>query len=170
VTDRPSAIVGDQLLLNRRGAAMLLAALEAAARLAERNGVNYQGRSQWDDVSWLRTQAELVAEGRTGPAGSADGTPGIPFRFEVPDSASIWSTTQAAALLRCTPRAVVKAIKAGHLPAKRIDRTWVLREVDVRQHAARDGRSDGGSADAVHRRSGPRDRQRGGTAREVSPG
>ena len=148
--ERPSQIVAANLVLNQRGAVMLLAALDAALKLADRSGVDYQGRSAYSDVEWLRTQARLVAAGRTGPAGSADGTAPRPFRLEVPSSDAIWSTRQAAALLRCTPRAVVKAIRAGHLPAERIDRTWVLREADVRAHAARDGRRDAADTDAVH--------------------
>jgi excisionase family DNA binding protein len=116
---------------------MLLAALDAAIKLAGRDGVNYQGRSQWDDVSWLRTQAELVAAG--GPA--ANGSAGTRWRLEVPDSASIVSTRQAAAILRCSPRAVVAAIERGDLTATRVGRrTWALAEVDVRRFAGQNGR------------------------------
>ena len=118
MTERPSAIVAGQLVLTRRGAGMLLAALQLAMKHAERDAVSYQGRSQWDDVSWLREQARLVAEGRTGPASadSADETVPVRFRVTLPGSEVIWGTRQAAELAGVTRRAVVAAIRRGDLP------------------------------------------------------
>lgn len=119
MTERPSAIVGDHLVLNRDGARLLLAALELAMSNAERNGVNARGRDRWDDVQWLAAQARTVA------AGAAGGTGGTVWRLDLGASDGTWSTRQAAALLKVTPRAVVKAIDAGDLPAERVGREWV---------------------------------------------
>lgn len=149
MTGRPSWIVAGNLVLNRRGAAMLADALDAAMKYAAVNGVNYQGRSAYSDVEWLRTQAGLVASGRTGPAGSADGTAAVPFRLEMPSSAPVpelLTVRQAAKILRVTPRAVTKRIKAGDIPARRYGREWLMTEYDVR-HAARNERPRG-AADA----------------------
>ena len=63
MTGRPSAIVGGELVLDRRGAAMVTAALRISARTAGRNGVDYRGRGQWDDFAWLLAQADIVATG-----------------------------------------------------------------------------------------------------------
>jgi excisionase family DNA binding protein len=132
---------------------MVATALDAAIRLAERDGVSYQGRSQWDDVSWLREQARLVAEGRTGPASpdSADGTPPARFELVMPSSApapELLTVRQAAGVLRVTSRAVVKRIRAGQLPARRYGREWLMTEYDVR-HAARNGDADASSEAAT---------------------
>jgi len=54
MADRPSQIVGDGLLLDRRGAAMLASALRLAARAAERNGVDYRGRGLLVGVTMQR--------------------------------------------------------------------------------------------------------------------
>jgi hypothetical protein len=81
VTDRPSQIVGDALVLNAEGAAMLAAALRLAAKAAGRNGVDFKGRAQYDAFSWLLTQADLVA------SGSAAGNGGQRLRVDLPSSA-----------------------------------------------------------------------------------
>ena len=139
VTERPSAIVAGQLVLTRDGARMLASALRIAARAAGRNGVDVPGRNHYDAYQWLLAQADLVAEGRTGPAGAADGTPPRPFRVLLPSSGpapELLTTRQAAEILGVTPRAVLKQIMAGDLPARRYGREWLATEYDVR-HAAR---------------------------------
>ena len=181
MTERPSAIVAGQLVLTRRGAGMLLAALQLAMKHAERDAVSYQGRSQWDDVSWLREQARLVAEGRTGPASadSADGTVPVPFRVTLPGSEVIWGTRQAAELAGVTRRAVVAAIRRGDLPATRVGREWVVRELEARQYAGRNGRGvehtgtearPGSAAGREDQRRPGRGRGRGGRGRPDPPG
>ena len=137
MADRPSAIIGGSLVLDRRGAAMIAAALRLAAKAAGRNGIDYQGRAAYDDYAWLLAQADLVAAGS--PAGTAEGT----FRVDLPSSAGVpdlLTTAGAAAILGVSPRAVVKRIEAGTLPARRVGREWAITEYDVRRAARPDGR------------------------------
>ena len=131
-------IVGDRLVLDRRGAALVQTALEVAMTTAQRNGVRYRGGDHWDDVAWLHAQAPTVA------AGSAAGTVGHRFEVVMPSSAPVpelLTSRQAAAILRISPRAVVKRIEAGQLPARRVGREWLITEYDAR-HAAGNGRAD----------------------------
>ena len=136
VTSRPSAIVGDRLILDRHGAAIVLAALELAITQANRAGARYRGRDRYSDFQWVYEQARLIA------SGTAAGTPGTPFRVAMPSSApmpELLTTRQAAKILGVSARAVTKQISAGQLPARRVGREWVVTEYDVR-HAARNGR------------------------------
>lgn len=139
MTERPSAIVGDHLVLNRDGARLLLAALELAMSNAERNGVNARGRDRWDDVQWLAAQARTVA------AGAAGGTGGTVWRLDLGASDGTWSTRQAAALLKVTPAPWSRPSTPGTCPPRGSAASGLLRELDVRQYA---GRRNGGRAGA----------------------
>jgi excisionase family DNA binding protein len=111
---------------------MVVIALELAARQAGAAGVNYRGRDRYDDFAWL---LEVCRAGAVTSGDAAGGTEAIRWTWTPAASDGTWSTRQAAALLKVTPRAVVKAIGTGDLPAERVGREWVLREAVVRQYA-----------------------------------
>ena len=150
--DRPSFRVHGEpgARLTPKGCAMVVVALELAARQAGAAGVNYKGRSQYDDFTWLLETCRAGSAPGSAP-GSDGGTTAVRWTWTPADSDGTWSTRQAAVLLSCSPRAVVKAIRAGRLPATRNGREWVLREADVREYA---GRRNGKAPDADHRRAG----------------
>ena len=132
---RPSVIAGEDLVLNRDGARLVVAALELALRQAGRDGLDVRKRAGWTDVEWLLASARAVAAGNTpAAAGTAAGTAEGSFRVDLPDSAPVQemlTTAGAANLLGVTPRAVVKRIAAGRLPATRVGREWAISEWDA---------------------------------------
>lgn len=181
MTERPSRIVhgSGEVVLNAKGARLVLAALELALRTAP-PGYRFAVASGESDFAWLKHQCEVVASGDAGSGSAA-----VRWELDLESCDGTWSTGQAAGFLRVTPRAVVAAIERGDLEATRVGRrAWALREVDVRAHAARSRRADaepdaGPVApvphDADRRRepdaAGPGgDRRRGHEGGQVRPG
>ena len=163
--ERPSAIIGDRLLLTRHGAAMVAAAIELAMKAAGANGVDYAGRTAYDDVAWLLAQARTVA------AGAAAGTSGQRFTVVMPSSAPVpelLTTGQAAAIMRLSTRAVVKRIEAGQLPARKVGREWLITEYDARC-AANGGRADARTTRAEDADRPGSDRDGGGRVGQGPP-
>jgi len=55
---------------------------------------------------------------------------------------SIISVPQAAEILGITQRAVIKAIKAGKIEARKLGREWMLDETSVRAYKPKTKRAD----------------------------
>src|SRR5690348_893309 len=138
MTEEPALLWGDGAILTRRGCAMVSAALELVARqAASRDG----GVRTGDEFEWLRTVVRLAA------AGSAPGTAARTFKVIMPGSDRKLATSEVAALAGISQRAVVKAIRAGRLPAARCGQQWVINETDARIFAGgRNGRTQGTNA------------------------
>jgi excisionase family DNA binding protein len=146
--ERPSRIVhgSGEVVLNAKGAAMVLAALDLALAGAP-PGYRFAAGHGDSDFAWLRRQCELVASG-TG-TGAAAGTEPRRFTLVMPSSGPVpelLTTRQAAEVIHISPRAVVKRIEAGQLPAVKVGREWAITEYDARS-AARTGGGDGRQAD-----------------------
>jgi excisionase family DNA binding protein len=160
---RPSRIVHGtgELVLTPRGAALVLAALELSLRNAP-PGYRFAAEHGDSDFAWLRAQCRLVASGQAAANGAAGGTGARPFRVVVPSSAPVpelLTTKQAARIMHVSPRAVVKRIEAGQLPARRVGREWAITEYDAR--CAANGRTDGRHTDAHDQPPGAAARERG---------
>ena len=167
MTDPPAFRVHGEpcVRLTPRGCRMVLAALDAALKLANRSGVDYRGRSQFGEFETLREVCRLGAQPPSPTSGvSPDGTTPVPFRVTLPSSGPIpelLTTREAASILGITRRAVRKRITAGDLPARRYGRELLMLEYDVR-HAARNGRRHA-EPDTRQAAPVPRDHTAGGT-------
>ena len=139
--------------LTPRGCAMVVVALELAARQAGQAGVNYRGRDRYGDFEWL---LEVCRAGAVTGGDSAAGTAEATFTVVMPSSAPVpelLTTGQAAAIMRLSTRAVVKRIEAGQLPARKVGREWLITEYDARC-AANGGRADARTRTAEDRPGG----------------
>ena len=136
--DRPARLFGDAVLLNRKGARMCAAALEAVRRRAGRNG----GGSPSSDFEWLETVLRLAtAEPVTSEddtEGSEVGTVSVPIRIIMPSSApgstrQRLTTRDAAELAGVSDRTIRKAIGSDQLAADRPGWAWLVDEHEVRR-------------------------------------
>ena len=132
MADRPVYLDGTE-------ARLVVLAIEALNRVGDRL------------ISRLGLTAEYGAL-RAKCLGSVRGTLlGAPQPAGPPSLADLCTVQQAAAIWRCSPRAVVKAIGAGRLRAWRPGREWLLDVREVRRMAGR-GRRHGsitGYSDAL---------------------
>ena len=136
--DKPARLFGeDTVLLNRKGARMCAAALEAVRRHAARNG----GASPSGDFEWLEAVLRLATAERVTSAddveGSEVGTVPVPIRIIVPSSAPVrtrhLTTRDAAVLAGVSDRTIRKAIGSGRLAADRAGWAWLVDEREVRR-------------------------------------
>jgi excisionase family DNA binding protein len=121
--------VDDWLPLTRREALLVQLALYAAPL----DAIGLEAAE--DEVRALFHKCSGFVS-RTGHA-----APGSP---PPPPGAGCVTVQQAAAMWRCTPEAVTKAIRAGRLRATRHGRQWLVDEADARRVAGeRSQRRDG---------------------------
>lgn len=119
--DGTAIVVTDPIVaLGQQGAGMVLTALEKARR-------SWKMEDGDPAVSAAFNQLfRATAEGSVArPAARARVLP-------VSSSAPMVGTAKAGEILGITAHSVVKAIAAGRLPATRVGRVWMLREIDVR--------------------------------------
>jgi excisionase family DNA binding protein len=123
--------VGDPVVhLDAAEARLALLALDLSRRV---------GRPLLSRLGVLGDVAAVAARLR----GSLDGTaPGASSAASAFHPAHLCTVPVAAALLGCTPRAVVKAIHAGRVRAWRPGREWLLDVREVRRWAERRSDSD----------------------------
>jgi hypothetical protein len=141
----PAAVLrGDLVELDRRGAALVLAALDVARWAATRNGAAGMSAAYRD----LYTVCRLLVNGCPPATSTAAWTATLPA------SGQLVTVAQAAGIWQCSPQAIRKAITAGHLHALRYGHQWLLSEYEVRHQAAQraSGHGKQPGAGATHRR------------------
>jgi excisionase family DNA binding protein len=134
---------GGRVLLDRRGAQLVLASLELARR-------SWQARAGDPDTSadfaWLYEVCRIAA-GSFPPA-----TMRATFTATMPSSESRMTVGEAAQLLGHSVQAVRKQAALGRYGAARHGRVWTLSETEVRQAAGKRRRHGTEAATSVHAR------------------
>ena len=126
--NRPAWLSAGHVVLDRRGAAMVLVALELARRSRQ---VRDGDAALSADFAWIYETCRIAAG--SFPPATADRA----VRVILPSSEAVLTTAKAAAILGQTVQAVRKAAQAGRHGATRHGRVWVLNEVQVRQAAGK---------------------------------
>lgn len=164
MTDLIASLWGDDVVLTRRGAQLVDAALELVTRHAAARNGGIRSSAEFDR---LRTVVRLAAEGRTRPTSSQ------PFTAVLPSSEARVTVAEAAAIHGVTSETIRKAIVAGRLAAERHGQSWSIRETDARQFRIRRRKRDGQADAAEHDHRGGESREdhpaAGGDLGEVGP-